>query len=184
AAPIQAFAGKNRRFVAVGDALVLAEKIAELARAHADVARRNVGVLAEMAVKFGHETLAKAHHFFVGFAFRVEIRAAFAAADGHSGERVFENLLETEKLDNAEIHRFVKAQPAFIRAQRGVELDAKTAINVYFAFVVLPRHAENNLPFGLADSVDDFIFKNVRAFLSHRPERAENFENRLVKFAL
>ena len=103
AAPADAFAGEHAGFVPVGDALVLPEQEAELAAADADIARRNVGVLAEMAIELGHEALAEAHDFVVRLALRVEVRAAFAAADGHARERVLEELFEAQELDDAEI---------------------------------------------------------------------------------
>src|SRR5699024_2385985 len=46
AAPVQALAGEHPSFVAVGQALVLAEEVADLAGADADVPGRDVGVLA------------------------------------------------------------------------------------------------------------------------------------------
>ena len=57
----QALAGQHAGLVAVGQALVLAEHVADLAPADADVAGRHVGVFAEVAVQLGHERLAEAH---------------------------------------------------------------------------------------------------------------------------
>src|SRR5690606_31592489 len=88
----EALAGEHARLVAVGDPLVLAEQIADLAPAHADIARRHVGIFAEMAVHLGHEGLAEAHDLRVGAAARVEVRAALAAADRHAGQRVLKGL--------------------------------------------------------------------------------------------
>ncbi len=61
---------------------VLAEQVADLAAADADVTRGDVGVLAEVAVQLVHERLAEAHDLGVRAAVRVEVRAALAAADG------------------------------------------------------------------------------------------------------
>src|SRR5690606_31048337 len=58
AAVEQRLAGQHPGFVAVGQALVLAEHIADLAPADADVAGLNVGVFAQVAVQFQHEGLA------------------------------------------------------------------------------------------------------------------------------
>jgi hypothetical protein len=51
-----------------------------------------------------HETLTEFHHLVIAFAFRVKIRAAFAAADGKTGQRILEYLLEPEEFDDAEVH--------------------------------------------------------------------------------
>src|SRR5690606_34809828 len=96
--PAQALAGQHAGLVAVGDALVLAEHVADLALADADVARGHVGVLASMAVELGHERLAEAHDLPVGPATRIEVGAALAAADRHAGQRVLEGLLESQEL--------------------------------------------------------------------------------------
>ena len=55
AAPRQSFAGEYAGLVAVGDALVLPEEVADFPTTDADITRRDVGVLADMAVQLGHE---------------------------------------------------------------------------------------------------------------------------------
>ena len=126
---LEALAGEHAGLVAVGDALVLAEQVADLAPADADVAGGHVGVLADVPVELGHEGLAEAHDLRVGAAPGVEVRAALAAADGHAGEGVLEDLLEAEELDDAQVHARVEAQTALVGSERGVELDAETAVD-------------------------------------------------------
>src|SRR5690606_5936889 len=103
ATPLGALAGDDARLPPVRDALVLAEHPPDLAGAHADVARRHVGVLTEVAVQLGHEALAEPHDLAVGAALRVEVRAALRATDGEAGEGVLEDLLEPEELHDAEV---------------------------------------------------------------------------------
>ena len=103
AAPAQAFAGQDAgEFVA--QPLVLAEQEADFASAHADVAGRDVGVRADVALQFGHEALAEAHHFVVTLALGIEVRSALAAAHGQRGQRILEDLFERQELQDAEIH--------------------------------------------------------------------------------
>ena len=73
------FAGEHRG-EAVGQAFVLAEKVADFAAANADVAGGNVGIRADVAEQLAHERLAEAHHFAVALAFGVKIRAALGTA--------------------------------------------------------------------------------------------------------
>src|SRR5690606_22910935 len=141
--------------ITVGDALVLAEQVADLASTDADVARRDVGVLAEMAVQLGHEALTEPHHLGVGAALRVEVAAALAAADRHAGECVLEDLLKPEELDRAERDRRVEPQPALVRAERAVVLDPVAAVDADPVLVVEPRHPEDDLAFGFDDPLDD-----------------------------
>ncbi len=130
AAPCQALAGEHARLVAVGDALVLTEQVADLAAADTDVTRGHIGVLAEVAVQLRHERLAEAHHLGVGAALGVEVGAALGASDRQRGERVLEDLLEAEELHDAEVHGRVEPQTALERTERGVELDAETAVEL------------------------------------------------------
>ena len=100
AAIFQALAGQHAGEL-VGDALVLAEHIADLAPADADVAGRHVDVGADMAIQFGHEGLAEAHHFVIGLALGIEVGAALAAAHRQPGQAVLEGLLEGQELQHA-----------------------------------------------------------------------------------
>src|SRR5690606_12456026 len=109
AAPVQTLAGDDAGLVAVGHALVLTEQVADLAYADADVAGRDVDVLTDVAVQLGHERLAEPHDLAVGAALGVEVAAALAAAEGETGQRVLEDLLESEELDRAEEHGRVEA---------------------------------------------------------------------------
>ena len=102
-APAQALACQDaREFVA--QPLVLSEQEADLASAHADVAGRDVGVRSDVALQFGHEALAEAHHFVVTLALGIEIRSALAAAHGQRGERILEDLFKCQELQDAEVH--------------------------------------------------------------------------------
>src|SRR5690606_15276088 len=84
-------------------------------------------------------------------------------------------------LDDPEVDGRVKAQPALVGPERAVEADAKPAIDVHFAAVVLPRHAENDLPLRLAEPLDDLVLGVPRILAQHRRERLGDFGNRLVK---
>src|SRR5690606_38867243 len=116
---------EHARLVPVGHALVLAEHEADLALADADVAGRHVCILAQMTAELGHEGLAEAHDLALAAALGIEVRPALAAADGHSRQRVLEDLLEAQELDRAEHHARMEAQAALVGAERGVELHAE-----------------------------------------------------------
>ncbi len=100
AAKAQALAGEHA-VSAVGQLLVHAGHVADLAATHADVARGHVGVGADVAEQLGHEGLAEAHDFGVALALGVEVGAALAAAHGQGGQRVLEGLLEGQELQDA-----------------------------------------------------------------------------------
>jgi len=67
---------------------------------------------ADMAKELSHETLTEPHHFVVTLSLRIEIRAAFSTAHRERGQTVLEHLLESEELQDAEIHGWVKTETA------------------------------------------------------------------------
>jgi hypothetical protein len=57
--------------------------------------------------------------------------AALAAAHGQRGQRVFKNLLESQELQDAQVHRGVKPQAALVRADGAVHLDAEAPVDLH-----------------------------------------------------
>jgi hypothetical protein len=106
-----------------------------------------------MTIDLIHEALAKAHHFVVALALGVEIRPALASTHGQSGQAVLENLLEGQELQDSKIDTRVKTESAFIWTDGAVHLDAETAIDMDFTFVVHPRNPEHDHAFRLDDSL-------------------------------
>ena len=115
AAVSKPFACQDCAVKTVGDTLVLAEEEADFPSADADIACGNVCELADMPVKFRHEALAETHDFCIGFAFRIKVGAALAAAHRQRGQRILQDLLKPEKLQDGEIDGGVEAKSAFIR---------------------------------------------------------------------
>ncbi len=177
------FAREDAGLVPVGDALVLPEQVADLAAAHADVARGDVRVLADVAVELGHERLAEPHDLAVGPPARVEVGAALAAADGHARERVLEDLLEAEELHDAEVDRRVEPQAALVRAERRVELDAEAAVDLHAPGVVHPRDPEDDLALRLTRARGRRPRRSA-VLAQHGAERVEDLAHGLVELGL
>src|SRR5690606_23283131 len=114
----------------------------------------------------------------------VEVRSTLAAADRQPGEGVLEDLLETEELDDAEVHRRVEPQATLERAERGVELDAEATVDVDVALVVGPRHAEHQLALRLAEALDDRVLRVLRSRRDDRVEGLKHFVDGLVELGL
>src|SRR3546814_9117003 len=119
----QTLAGQHA-LEAVGDALVLAEHIADLAAADTDVACGDVDIGADMSVELGHEALATAHDPAVALALGIEVRATLAAAPGPAGQRVLEGLLDGAELQHALRDRRMEADAALLRAAGAVVMAA------------------------------------------------------------
>lgn len=75
----------------------------------------------------------------------------------------------------------MEAQPSFKRAECRVELDPEPAINSYFSGVVDPRNPKDDLPFGLAQPVQDGGVGKFGVFNKHMSQRLEHFANRLLE---
>lgn len=183
AAIAQALAGQHRGEL-VGQALVLAEQVADLTRADADVAGRHVQVGADVAVQLAHERLAETHHLGVALALRIEVGAALAAAHGQSGQGVLEDLLEGEELQHPEVDRGMEAQAALVGADGAAHLHPVATVDPYPALVVDPGYAEQDRPLGFDDAFDDAGFQVVRVGLEERPEGTQHLFHRLVEFGL
>ena len=61
-------------------------------------------VLTNVFVELGHEGLAEACDLSDGASFRVKVRASLSSSHGKSCQAVLENLLKTQKLDDAETY--------------------------------------------------------------------------------
>ena len=164
--------------------LILTEHIADFAPADSDIARGNVGVRAYDAVERGHKALAEAHYLHLAPALGVEVRAALAAADGKSRERVFEYLLEAEEFYNAHVDRGVEAQTALVGAYCAVELDAVTAVRVNLACVVRPRDSEDRSSLRLDEPFEQrpILIGFIRLY--NRANGIKNLRCRLNKLGL
>ena len=137
-----------------------------------------------MAVQLGHKALAEGHHFPVGLALGVKVRAALAAANGQAGQAVFENLLKAQELDDAQVDGRMEPQAALVGANGGVELHAEAAVHLDLAVVVHPGHAEHNLALGLHDALQDAGGLILGVGLDDRLQRGEHLGGGLDKLRL
>jgi len=179
----QALAGEYAGGV-VAEFLHHAGHEADLARAHADVAGRHVGVRAEVAVQLQHQRLTEAHHLALALALGVEVRAALAAAHGQGGQRVLEGLLEGQELQDRQVHRGVEAHAALERADGRAVLHAEGAVDVGAAAVVGPGHAELDDPFRFHQAFEQAMPRVLRVLLQERPEAEGDFLDRLQELGL
>ena len=143
AAPVEALAGEDAGEL-VPDPLVLTEQVADLPSADADVAGRHVGELPDVPLELGHEGLAEPHHLALGLALRVEVGAALARTHRERGQRVLEDLLEREELQQTEIDRRMEAKATLVRADRAAHLDPEPSVDLDVAPIVDPRNPEHH----------------------------------------
>ena len=139
----------------IGDPLVLAEHVTDLARTDADVTRRHIDIRADVAMQLGHETLAKAHDLMIAFPFRIEIRSALTPAQRQAGERILEGLLESQKLEHAFVYARMKADPTLVWSDGIVVLHSPATLDANILIVILPADPETYDTIGFRDPAQD-----------------------------
>ena len=170
-------------FPAVGELFVSAVKITDLTAAHTDITGRNVFVWPDVVEQLGHEGLTEGHHFRVGLSAGVEVRTALTAADRLTGQRILEDLLETEEVDDGAVDGGMEADPALVRAEGAVELGAVTAVDMDLAVIIGPADAEGDAAFRFHDAFQKLLFTIVAFVLGDDGrDRIQNFSHRLVEF--
>ncbi len=150
--------------VFTGNGLVVLEQIGDFPRTDADIAGGNVHIGADKTRQLCHEALAKAENLSLAVARGVKVRATLGAAHGQPGQAVLEGLLETEKVQDAEVQFGGKTQTALVGSQGIVELDPVAAVGLHPVVVVQPVDAKIDHPVGLDQLVKDMpaVFPVVR----------------------
>ena len=184
AAEGQTLAGDDAALKAVYNALILAVHIGNLTAADTDVARRGIRELTDVTVELGHKALAEAHDLLLALAFGVKVGTALAAAHGKGGERVLQDLLEAQKLDNGKIHAGMEAKPAFIRTDGTVILYPVAAVNMDFSVIVNPGNTEFDDALGLNKALKQTGLFPFGMLVNHQFERLENLSDSLQKLGL
>mmetsp|Transcript_42752 Transcript_42752/g.100494 ORF Transcript_42752/g.100494 Transcript_42752/m.100494 type:complete len:433 (-) Transcript_42752:141-1439(-) len=164
--------------------LVHAVHVADLAAPDANVSRWDVDVRSDVPVELGHEGLAKAHDLLIRLALRVEVSAAFASAQRKTRERVLEDLLEAEELEDGEVDGRVKAQAAFVRPDRAAKLHTEPTVDLHLTAVVHPRHAEGHCALWLNQALEKVVVSVFRVGSDDRLQRLEHLPHSLVVLSL
>ena len=115
--------------------------------------------------------MAETHDFGIRFAGRIEVGAALAAADRKTCQSIFENLFETEELNDTGIYVRLETKAAFVGPDCTVELTAITDIRVDFALVVFPDNAESEHSFRFNNTIQDIELFIFGMFFDNRFER-------------
>ena len=98
--------------------------------------------------------------------------------------RFLEELLEAEELDDAEVDRGVEPEPALVGAERAVELDAESSVDVDLPAVVSPGHPKDDLPFWLADPLDRLVLGKFGVLGEDRADGRQHLADGLEELQL
>ena len=179
-----ALAGEHAVLIGVDYALVLAEQVADLPAAHAQIAGGHVQVGTDVTIELGHEALAEPHDLRVGLAGGIEVGAALAAAHGQAGQAVLEGLLEAQELHNGLVHVGSETEAALVGTDGAVELYAERAVHLHLTGIVDPGHPELNDPLGLDQALQQGCLLVLGVLLDDLLQGTENLFHGLNEFLL
>jgi hypothetical protein len=75
----------------------------------------------------------------------------------------------------------MKTQPAFVRPDRAVHLNAEPAIHMQISLIVAPGNTKHNHPFRFDNTFENFLPLIFRVLLQNERKRIEHFLDSLVK---
>ena len=78
----------------------------------------------------------------------------------------------------------METKSASVRTDCTVHLDPKSAVDLHFAQIIYPRHAEHDHPLGLHQTLQDSCFLIARFRLYDGHDRIEDFASRLMELQL
>jgi len=107
-----------------------------------------------VARKLEHEGVAEAADLGVRLALGVKVGTTLTTTHGEAGKSVLEDLLETEELEDREVHGGVETETTLVRAEGRVELNTETAVDSDSAVVTLPSNTELDDTLGDLDNVE------------------------------
>ena len=87
----------------------------------------------------------------------VEIGTSLSASDRKPRQRVLQNLLHAEKLQDRLIHRRVKAKASLIGTDCGIELYTVAEVDMIFPLIIGPGHPKAHNPLRLHKSLKEGI---------------------------
>ena len=93
-------------------------------------------------------------------------------------------MLESEELDDPQVNRRVKTQPAFVWADRIIELHPVSTVYLDFALVVQPGHPEHDHTVRDHNALKDFGFHKFRMLLNRGLKGCEHLLDSLMEFGL
>ena len=180
----QTFTGQHA-LINAGQTLILTKQITDLSTAYTNITGRYITVSADIFIQLGHKALAEMHNLAVGFTLRVEIGAAFAAANRQTGQRIFESLLKAQKFQNALVNRGMKTQTTLIRPNGAVKLNTIATVYAHDTVVIQPRYTESNAALGFNHALQQSHI-TVILFMhgNSRLNRIQNLLNCLAKLRL
>ena len=114
----------------------------------------------------------------------VEVGAALAAAHGEGGQRVLQDLLKAEELDNGEVDGGMETETALVRSDCGVELNTVAAVYVGNAVVVDPGNTEHDHALRLNKALDEASLLPFGVLVNDELEALENFTDSLKELGL
>jgi hypothetical protein len=117
--------------------------------------------LTNVLVKLPHEGDAELADLVVRLALGVEVGTTLATTDVEASERILEDLLKTQELEDREVDSGVETETALVGTKSGVELHTVTLIDLALALVVLPDNTELDDTLGNGGNLEGLLVLGV-----------------------
>src|SRR5690606_18719758 len=98
-----------------------------------------------MSIQFGLKGMSAAHDFLTRPSLRLDLGAASTSSSLMYCHVFFDNLFKTKDFHNGGIHRRVKTQPTFVRAQCRIEFNPIAFVHLDLALLIEPGNTEHDL---------------------------------------
>ena len=145
----------------VADSLVLAEEVTNLETGDTNITSGNISVGTDVLAQLGHERNAEATDLVVRLALGVEVRTTLATTHVETGQSILEDLLETQELEDGQVHGGVETKTTLVRAKGGVELNTVALVDLNLALIVFPNDTELNNALGDSDNSESLTVLRV-----------------------
>lgn len=101
--------------------------------------------------------MAESHDLCIGLAVRIEIASSLSSAHRKSGQRILEDLFESEEFQDGKIDALVESESALVRSDSVVELHPVSSIHLDIPVLIDSRDSEHDGPFRFDYPFEDLL---------------------------
>lgn len=117
--------------------------------------------LTDVLVELPHEGNAELADLVVGFALGVKVASSLTTTHVQAGKSILEDLLETQELEDRQVHCRVETETALVGTESRVKLDAVALVDIALALVIFPDNTELDNALGDGDNLESLLVLGV-----------------------
>ena len=160
ATPREAFTGKDT-LPLVPVRLVGTKQPPNLPPSNTNIARGNIRIGTNMPAQLPHKRIAELPDLRVALPLGVKVTPALTTTNIQARQRILEDLLESQELEDRQVDGGVEAETTLVGAKCRVELHTVALLDLALALIVLPDDAELNDALGDGDDFEGLLVLGV-----------------------